>query len=137
MPLVKSFQIYVCMNTHAIGCRLHIIKFPEYFLRVSFSSKVVCSKKLLTMLMLRKLISSRMKWHFPKVILAWKSVTRLGIHIILEYDELQSRTYDQQELFSCFLKFSKKNIFQYTLHSVEISWFFCHSDFTWNQFCGV
>ena len=43
MPLVKSFQIYVCMNTHAIGCRLHIIKFPEYFLRVSSSSKVVCS----------------------------------------------------------------------------------------------
>ena len=43
MPLVKSFQIYVCMNTHAIGCRLHIIKFPEYFLRVSSSSKVVCA----------------------------------------------------------------------------------------------
>ena len=22
-------------------------------------------------------------------------------------------------------------------HSVEISWFFCHSDFTWNQFCRI
>ena len=30
--------------------------------------------------------------------------------------------------------FYVKSVFTLHLHSVEISWFFCYSDFTWNQF---